>query len=90
LLRAARSVRFLDLAADGRVVLGLRDGQCLEVAAGARRNVHAWWVTLPLGAPAKRTLLVVRDMLAEDQFRRVRIWALWGRLPGVAAAQLAA
>jgi hypothetical protein len=29
-------------------------------------------------------------MLPADDFRRLRIWALWGRLPRVAAAQLPA
>jgi hypothetical protein len=29
-------------------------------------------------------------MLPAAEFRRLRIWALWGRLPGVAAAQLPA
>jgi hypothetical protein len=38
----------------------------------------------------RRTILVTRDMLAGDAFRRLRIWALWGRLPAVAAKQLPA
>jgi len=38
----------------------------------------------------KRTLLITRDMLGEEEFRRLRLWALWGRLPrrSVAAIQL--
>jgi hypothetical protein len=51
-------------------------------------------VALPLGAGLRRTLLVTGDMLAAEEFRRLRIWALWNRLPaarpGVAPKQLAA
>jgi hypothetical protein len=47
-------------------------------------------VTLSLRRPARRTLLVTRDMLHADSFRRLRVWALWGRLPAVAAKQLPA
>ena len=90
LLRSARSVRFLELHPAGVAVLGLADGSRLEGTVAARRNVSPWWVTLPLGGRAGRTLLVARDMLAEGDFRRLRIWALWGWVPGVAAPQLAA
>jgi hypothetical protein len=50
-------------------------------------------VVLPLLTPFRRTLLVTADMLDPAEFRRLRIWALWNRLPserGVAAKQLAA
>ena len=90
LLRSARSVRFVELYADGLAVLGLADGSRLEGPVAARRNVSPWWVTLPLERRTRRTLLVARDMLAEGDFRRLRIWALWGWVPGVAAAQLTA
>jgi hypothetical protein len=36
-----------------------------------------------------RTVLVTRDMLTVEEFRRLRLWALWGKLP-VAAKQLPA
>ena len=45
---------------------------------------------LPLGSPLRRTLLVSADMLGVEEFRRLRLWALWNRLPGVAPKQLAA
>jgi hypothetical protein len=90
LLRARRSVRVLELSAGGRAVLGLADGRRLEGSIAARRNVCPWWVTLPVSGPAGRTLLIVRGMLSEGDFRRLRLWALWGRVPGVAGAQLAA
>jgi hypothetical protein len=87
LLRAARSVRFVELYAGGLAVLRLADGSCLEGSVAARRNVSPWWVSLPLERRTRSTLLVARDMLAAGEFRRLRIWALWGRVPGVAAAQ---
>jgi len=90
LLRSARSVRFVELYAGGLAVLGLADGSRLEGPVAARRNVSPWWVTLPLERSTRRTLLVARDMLSAGDFRRLRIWALWGRVPGVAASQPAA
>ena len=90
LLRSARSVRFVELYADGLAVLGLADGSRLEGPVAARRNVSPWWVTLPLERSTRRTLLVARDMLSAGDFRRLRIWTLWGRVPGVAAPQPAA
>ena len=38
-------------------------------------------------------VLVARDMLDPEMFRRLRVWALWGRVPGgeaVAGKQLQA
>jgi len=90
LLRAASSVCSLELFVDGRAALRLADGSRLEGAVAARRNISPWWVTLPVQGSAGRTLLVVRDMLSGGDFRRLRIWALWGRVPGVAAPKLAA
>ncbi len=90
LLRSAHSVRFVELYAGGLAVLGLADGSLLEGPVAARRNVSPWWVTLPLERRTRRTLLVARDMLSAGDFRRLRIWALWGRVPGVAAPQPAA
>ncbi len=90
LLSFKRSVRFLELYADRQALLELADGSRLEGTVAARCNVSPWWVTLPLDRRARRTLLVARDMLSEGDFRRLRIWALWGRVPGVAAPHLAA
>jgi hypothetical protein len=89
LLRAASSVRGLEL-----------DGEKLEVRLGGggrfaaelaeRRYVGRYMVVLCLQSPLRRRLLVTRDMLDAESFRRLRIWALWGRLPAVATKQLAA
>jgi hypothetical protein len=46
-------------------------------------------VTLPVSIPLRRTILVTRDMLGVAEFRHLRLWALWKKLP-VAGKQLAA
>jgi len=84
LLAAPTSPRALVLG--DRLAVELVNGETLS---GERRPGHVsrWLVTLPV---EKRTLLVTRDMLGEEEFRRLRLWALWGRLPrrSVAAIQL--
>jgi hypothetical protein len=87
--RSARSIRAIELAgSEFRVTL--TRGASFAVVPGERRYVTRWVVAVPLRGPLRRTLLVTRDMLEEDSFRRLRIWALWGKLPAVAAGQLPA
>jgi hypothetical protein len=88
LLRSARSVRAFAIAGES-VTLELADGERFEARIGERRHVSRFMVTLPVGKPMQRTLLVTHDMLGADLFRTLRIWALWKRLP-VAAKQLGA
>jgi hypothetical protein len=85
LLRSPRSPRALVLG-DGLKV-ELLSGRTCAGELGSARHVSRFMVTLPLG---RRTFLVSRDMLGAEEFRRLRLWALWGRLPrrSVAAAQL--
>jgi hypothetical protein len=73
LLRGRAVVRVLELSGDA------------PAGAARRRYVSRLLVTLPLG---RRTLLVTADMLEPHEFRRLRIWALWGKLPAVAGEQL--
>jgi len=84
LLRARRSVRGFEIQGPGRIVLELSDDGRLAVPVGSRRWVSAHLVALPIAAPRRRTLLIAGDMLDPDAFRRLRLWALWGQLPGVA------
>ena len=88
LLRSGSSVRALELAGPALAIV-LANGERIAAQVGERRYVGRLAVTLPLRRPW-RTILVSADMMPADDFRRLRIWALWGRLPGVAAAQLPA
>ena len=50
---------------------------------GATRFVTAWWMLLPLvlrDGSGRVTLCLMRDNLAPDDFRRLRVRLLWGRL----------
>ena len=89
LLRSPASPRALELECD-QATLELADGGRFAAPVGARRYVSSVAVALPLGRPLRRTVLVSRGMLDAESFRLLRIWALWGKLPGVAAKQLAA
>ncbi|MGE5640862.1 MAG: protein YgfX, partial [Clostridia bacterium] len=89
-LRASSSVRAIEVAGE-QVVLELAGGARLEGKASARRYVTRFAVVLPVGRPVGRAVLVAGDMMDAESFRRLRVWALWGRLsgtPGVAAKQL--
>jgi hypothetical protein len=91
LLRSTGSVRAIQLGAD-QPVFELAGGESLSAAVGDRRYVTRYVVALPLAKPLSRTLLITADMLGQREFRRLRLWALWNRLPSdrrnVAPAQL--
>jgi hypothetical protein len=80
LLGSAASVRALELSGND-MLLELNDGRRLPVELGKSRHVSRLMVTLPVRRPLRRTVLVARDMLGAEQFRRLRLWALWGKLP---------
>ncbi len=89
LLAAGSSVRAIELGAPDPV-FELANGARLAAPVAARRYVTRYLVALPLGGELRRTLLVTGDMLGGEEFRRLRLWALWNRVPGVAPKQLAA
>lgn len=86
--RMPSSIKALELGAAG-LELELASGERRSAEASERRYVGRYLVLIPLRTP-RRTVLVTRDMAEEGAFRRLRIWALWGRLPAVAPGQLAA
>jgi len=88
LLRSPRSVRGLRLEA-GTLVVELANGESFAAEPAGPRHVSRLMVALPLRRPA-RALLVTAGMLEPDAFRALRVWALWGKVPGVAGKQLAA
>ena len=87
LLKSPRSVRCLELGGE-QPVFELADGARFAAPVAPRRYVSRFIVTLSLGRPLRRTLLVSGDMLSAQEFRRLRLWALWGKLPRVARRQL--
>ena len=89
LLAAGNSVRAIELGG-AEPVFELANGERVAVAVAARRYVTRYLVALPLGGGLRRTLVVTADMLGREEFRRLRLWALWNRLPAVARKQLAA
>jgi hypothetical protein len=82
------SVRAVELSGNG-MLLELRDGRRVPAELGAARHVSRLMVTLPVRRPMRRTVLVTADMLGGEEFRRLRLWTLWGKLP-VAAKHLPA
>ena len=82
------SVRAIELSDE--LVLELNDGRRLRTELAADRHVSRFMVTLPVRRPVRRTILVTRDMLRAEEFRRLCLWALWGKLPKVAHKQLQA
>jgi hypothetical protein len=86
LLRSPQSPRALVLNEKG-IELETANGRIFSAPRAESRHVSRFMVTLPVSG---RTILVTRDMLGGEEFRRLRLWALWGRLPrrSVAAAQL--
>jgi hypothetical protein len=84
--RSPASVRAIELSGI-EMTLELKDGRRCAVELGPSRHVSRFLVTLPVRRPMRRTVLVTGDMLSAEEFRQLRLWALWGKLP-VAAKQL--
>lgn len=90
LLRGRRAPRAIEISALGKAVVVLADGQAVAAAAAHGMGTNRHWVALATDAPLRRSVLVTAGMLRPDRFRLLRLWALWGRVPGVASGQLAA
>ncbi|TMH90623.1 MAG: hypothetical protein E6H44_06820 [Betaproteobacteria bacterium] len=89
LLRSASSVRAIEIEAGG-ASFELAGGERIAAQLTRRRYVNRFMVALPVQGRLRRTVLVTLDMLGEESFRMLRIWALWGKLPQVAPQQLPA
>jgi hypothetical protein len=90
LLRGARSPRMIELHPSGEAWCGLANGESLSILPPSGNSVSRIWVALRLDSPRRRSLLVTQGMVAPDAFRRLRLWARWGKLAGVAARPLPA
>jgi len=82
LLGAAGSPVGLALGDDGALEVRLRSGAGIALQVSAPRHVTRYWVLVANLPRPVRHLLVTADMLPAAEFRRLRVWALWG---GVAA-----
>jgi hypothetical protein len=80
LLRSPSSIRGIEILEEDEVRITLASGMRLDARVAPRRYVSRWLVTLFIAAPARRTVLITSDMLPAESFRRLRVWALWGRV----------
>lgn len=80
LFPAGRHTRALGIGREGRLTLELDDGSRVDGRAGERRYVSRFCVILPWHGPeGPGQLVLIRDMFSEDAFRKLRLWALWGK-----------
>jgi len=89
LLKGEHSPIAIEIQASGDALVLLRDGKFSQLSAVQGIGVTRFWVALAAALPARRSVLVVSGMLGEESFRRLRLWALWGKVPGVVPGQLA-
>ena len=91
LLRGPRAVQAIEPTGPQVAIVELRNGERLSIRVSGRRSVNRFWLSLPVRMSARRRLLVTADMLEPEEFRALRLWAIWGKVPpGVAAAPPAA
>jgi hypothetical protein len=79
LLLASDSPRHVVIDADSSARIELRCGRSVRVAATGQRRVTRFWLVLPTGPLS--SVLVTRGMPGRGDFRRLCVWAIWGRLP---------
>jgi hypothetical protein len=86
LLRGSRAPRAIELGASGEARLVRADGSAERARPVGGAGVARGWVALRLGG--RGGILITAGMLGSEPLRRLRVWALWGRAPGVARGQL--
>ena len=90
LLRGRRSPRAIEIRGSGEALVVFASGKTAAAGAIHGTGVTRYWVTLDTALPMRRSVLVTAGMLRPAPFRLLRLWALWGRVPGVASGQLPA
>jgi len=90
LLRGRRSPRAIEIRGSGEALVVFANGQVSPARAVHGSGITRHWVALAAGSPMRRSLLVTSGMLQAGPFRLLRLWAVWGRVPGVASGQLSA
>ena len=87
LLRGALSPKAIEIQGSGKALLVFANGETAAVSPVRGIGVNRYWVALKCGSPLRRGVLVTAGMLRPEPFRLLRLWALWGKLPGVASRQ---
>ena len=87
LLRGSGSPRAIEIQASGAAVVLLANGETVAVRPVRGVGVTRHWVALAAMPFAGRGALVTAGMLGPENARILRLWALWGRTPGVVAGQ---
>ena len=90
LLRAGRSPRAIEILPGGEALCLFANGESAALKPMGGSAVTRYWVALRLLSPRRRSLFVAAGMLAPESLRLLRLWALWGRLPGAALRRLPA
>jgi hypothetical protein len=75
-------VHAIEITGSDALLLELADGARVPARAAPRRHVSRLGVAFRIHAPQRRSLFIAADMLDPAAFRRLRLWALWGRVPG--------
>lgn len=84
-LAGREAVRALEISGMEQITLETADGDRHQVPVGPRRIVNRLFVSIPVKLSMRRTILITADMLDQGDFRALRLWALWGRVPGIAS-----
>ena len=97
LLRSANSPRAIEILPSGQAQCIQAGGAAVPVQALGGTGVTRYWVALLLRPPTRWVLLAPRHallvpacMMSTESARLLRLWARWGKLPGVAPGQLPA
>ena len=81
LLRARRSPRSIEIHADGAAKCLFANGESALLQRGGAGVVTRFWVGVRVQAGRRRSLFLAAGMLAPEDFRTLRLWTLWGRVP---------
>ncbi len=87
LLRGRRSPDAIEIPSSGAAVLRLASGETVPVRPVRGIGITRYWVALASLAPAGRSAMVTAGMLGPENARLLRLWSLWGRMPGAAQGQ---
>ena len=88
LLRGSGAPRAIDIPVSGAAAVILASGEAIAVRPLRGVGVTRHWVALGPGSLAGRAVLVTAGMLAPADMRTLRLWALWGRTPGMGSRRL--